>query len=164
MNHQNPITFSYSAIHKNLWLWMSALFFVLTSLPAFAAQTEAPLPETFANHKVVLQISDSDPFKQTLVLNVAGNLQRYYGASDVDIEIVAFGPGVRLMLKGNANSQRMQSMMTAGIRFSACANTLANFAKKLGNTPELVEGVDKVPAGAGRILQLNAAGWQILKP
>lgn len=148
----------------NFCFWISAIFFVFLSQSAFAAQTEAPLPDTFASHKVVLQISDSDPFKQTLVLNVASNLQRYYGASDVDIEIVAFGPGVRLMLAGNANSQRMQSMMVGGIRFSACANTLANFTKKLGNTPELVEGVGKVPAGAGRILQLNVAGWQILKP
>lgn len=141
--------------------WLIGLFL---SHPALAAQQEAPLPETFATHKVVLQISDPNPFKQTLVLNVAGNLMKYYGADDVDIEIVAFGPGLRLLLKGNANTDRIKSLMGIGVRFSACHNTLNNFAKKLGYTPKLISGVQVVPAGAGRILQLNAAGYQILKP
>jgi len=137
---------------------------LLLVLPVYAAQTEVPLPDTFASHKVVLQISDKDPFKQSLVLNVAGNLQRYYGAENVDIEIVGFGPGVRLMLEDNINYPRMQSLMASGIRFSACANTLANFGKKLGHKPTVSEGITTVPAGAGRILQLNSAGWQLLKP
>lgn len=143
---------------------LGLLLSLVLVFPAHAAQQEAPLPDTFAKHKVVLQISDSDPFKQTLVLNVAANLQRYYGAENVDIEVVAFGPGVRLMLDGNANGKRIASMIQGGIRFSACNNTLDQFAKKLGSKPDVLTGVDVVPAGAGRILQLNAAGWQILKP
>jgi len=132
--------------------------------PVFAAQTEAPLPDTFATKKVVLQISDSDPFKQTLVLNVASNLLQYYSGTEVDMEVVAFGPGLRLMMKDNVNQARIKGLMDSGIRFSACKNTMANFAKKLGKVPELQENITLVPAGAGRILQLNDAGWQILKP
>ncbi|BBP44424.1 hypothetical protein [Thiosulfativibrio zosterae] len=146
---------------------LAGIMFILSYLLAFnvqAAQKEAPLPETFATHKVVLQISDPDPFKQTLVLNVAANLQKYYGPEDVDLEIVAFGPGLRLMLDGNSNAKRIKSMMDGGIRFSGCANTLEGFSKQLGYKPALLEGVQVMPAGAGRILQLNAAGYQILKP
>lgn len=141
-------------------------FFIglLICLPIHAAQVESPLPDTFADNKVVLQISDSDPFKQTLVLNVAGNLQRYYGAQNVDIEVVAFGPGVRLMFDGNTNSNRINNLIGSGIRFSACNNTINNMAKKLGYKPKIKESITIVPAGAGRILQLNKAGWQILKP
>ena len=137
---------------------------LLICLPTYAAQTEIPLPDTFAENKVVLQISDSDPFKQTLVLNVAGNLQRYYEAQNVDIEVVAFGPGVRLMFDGNTNSSRINNLIASGVRFSACDNTINNMAKKLGYKPKIQESVGIVPAGAGRILQLNKAGWQILKP
>ncbi|WP_024852109.1 DsrE family protein [Hydrogenovibrio kuenenii] len=145
-------------------LVLSWLVGLLLSPLTMAAQKEAPLPDTFATHKVVLQISDPNPFKQTLVLNVAGNLMKYYGAGDVDIEIVAFGPGLRLMMAGNVNTPRIKSMMSSGIRFSACQNTLNNYSKKLGYTPKIIPGVQMVPAGAGRILQLNAAGYQILKP
>ena len=137
---------------------------LLICLPTYAAQSEAPLPDTFAENKVVLQISDSDPFKQTLVLNVAGNLQRYYEAQNIDIEVVAFGPGVRLMFDGNTNSSRINNLIANGVRFSACDNTINNMAKKLGYKPKIQESVAIVPAGAGRILQLNKAGWQILKP
>lgn len=140
------------------------LLSLLFCLPVFAAQTEAPLPDTFATKKIVLQISDRDPFKQTLVLNVASNLLTYYAGEEIDMEVVAFGPGLRLMMKDNVNKARIQSLMDSGVRFSACANTLANFGKQLGTKPELQANVTLVPAGAGRILQLDAAGWQLLKP
>lgn len=136
---------------------------MLVSVNVLAVQ-EPPLPETFAEHKVVLQISDPNPFKQTLVLNVANNLMKHYDAGDLDLEIVAFGPGLKLMLEGNVNTPRIKSLMSVGVRFSGCSNTLNNFSKKLGYKPELIDGVTVVPAGAARILQLNAAGYQILKP
>ncbi|KUJ72678.1 DsrE family protein [Thiomicrospira sp. WB1] len=141
--------------------WLATLLF---SANVVAAAQEPPLPETFATHKVVLQISDPNPFKQTLVLNVANNLMKHYDAGDLDLEIVAFGPGLRLMLEGNANTARIQSLMDVGVRFSGCANTHKHFTKILGSKPPLIEGVSVVPAGAARILQLNAAGYQILKP
>lgn len=148
---------------KTTLLFLSWMMSMLVSLNVLAVQ-EPPLPETFAEHKVVLQISDPNPFKQTLVLNVAGNLIKHYGASNIDLEIVAFGPGLRLMMDGNVNQQRIKSLMSIGVRFSGCANTLNNFSKILGSKPELIDGVTIVPAGAARILQLNAAGYQVLKP
>lgn len=147
-----------------VWMILVLTLSLMFTNSALAAQAELPLPDTFADHKVVLQISDPDPFKQQLVLNVATNLQRYYGASNVDIEVVAFGPGLRLMMDGNPHADRIQNLASLGVRFSGCENTLAHMTKILGRTPELQEVVTKAPAGAGRILQLNAAGWQILKP
>ncbi len=145
-------------------LYALSLFSFLLPQTVTAAVQEPPLPETFASHKVVLQISDPNPFKQTLVLNVANNLVKHYGIEDIDLEIVGFGPGLRLMLENNANTDRINSLMSLGVRFSGCQNTLNNFTKKLGKKPELIEGISLVPAGAARILQLNAAGYQILKP
>ena len=55
---------------------MLLLFALLVSGP-LAAQEDRP----FVEHKIVLQISDMDPFKQTLVLNVAGNILKAYGAA-----------------------------------------------------------------------------------
>lgn len=134
------------------------------SMSAFSAPADSPLPETLAEQKIVLQISDRDPFKQTLVLNVAGNLLKHYAGQEVDMEIVAFGPGARLMFDGNVNNTRIQTLMDAGVRFSVCGNTITNMAKKLGHEPKIRNGITRVKAGAARILQLNKAGWQILKP
>lgn len=149
-----------NTVLKLLWLVAG----LTISLSAFSAASDSPIPETFADNKVVLQLSDPDPFKQTMVLNVAGNLLKYYAGEEVDMEVVAFGPGVRMLLEGNVNDQRIQTLMDAGVRFSACGNTLDNMTKILGHRPIIREGVMEVKAGAGRLLQLQKAGWQILKP
>ena len=80
--------------------------------------------KSLADVKVVLQISDPNPFKQTLVLNVASNLKKHYGPDSVDVEIVAFGPGLRLLFKDNANKGRIKGLAGSGVKFSACLNTV----------------------------------------
>ena len=64
----------------------SLLFFAVIFTPAILAQEDKP----FAEHKFVLQISDMDPSKQTLVLNVAGNILKGYGQDKAEVEVVTF--------------------------------------------------------------------------
>jgi uncharacterized protein len=74
----------------------AAMLLVLAATPAAAQQV--PLQDKpFAEHKVVLQLSESDPKKQGLVISVANNLMKFYDPDKVAIEIVAFGPGIELL-------------------------------------------------------------------
>jgi len=118
----------------------------------------------FAEERIVLQISDPDPFKQTLVLNVASNLIKHYGQDKVDVEIVAFGPGLRLMFKDNVNTGRIQGLTSSGVKFSACKNTIAGMTKKLGHAPELNSNAVPVSAGVVRIIELENQGFKLIKP
>lgn len=118
----------------------------------------------FAEEKIVLQISDSDPFKQTLVLNVASNILKHYGQDRVEIEIVSFGPGLRLLFKDNVNTDRIQSLVGSGVRFSACSNTIRGMGKKLGEDPMLNKNAVKVSAGIVRIVDLMNQGYKLVKP
>jgi intracellular sulfur oxidation DsrE/DsrF family protein len=118
----------------------------------------------FAEKKVVLQISDPDPFKQTLVLNVANNLIKHYGQDKIDIEIVAFGPGLRLLFEDNANSSRIDSLTSSNVTFSACQNTVAGMSKALGHPPALHGEAKPVPAGVVRIIDLINKGYVLIKP
>ena len=120
--------------------------------------------KSLADAKVVLQISDSNPFKQTLVLNVANNLVKAYGQDSVDIEIVAFGPGLRLLFADNANKGRIASLAGAGVTFSACANTTRNMGKILGHPPALNSKAVSVSAGVVRIVDLVKKGYTLIKP
>ncbi len=142
---------------------LSVLFLLVaigTSYQIQAAEDNKP----FAEEKIVLQISDSDPFKQTLVLNVASNLIKHYGPDKVDIEIVAFGPGLRLMFKENINSTRIDGLTSNGVNFAACGNTLTKMTKALGHAPELHGSIGTVPGGAVRIIDLQNKGYKLLKP
>ena len=144
-------------------LLQSLLLVVLTSIvfQAYAAEDDKP----FAEHKVVLQISDADPTKQTLVLNVANNLMKAYGGPDnVDVEIVAFGPGLRLMFDDNGNKGRISGLTDNGVRFAACGNTIKKMTSILGHEPNMNSQANVVPAGAVRIVELVEQGYTLLKP
>ncbi|WP_455365588.1 DsrE family protein, partial [Kaarinaea lacus] len=138
----------------------------ITFTMLFASLTVQAAEEAkaFADKKVVLQISDPNPFKQTLVLNVANNLIKHYGPDKVDIEIVAFGPGLRLLLDGNANEGRIQGLSANGVRFAACNNTLTNMTKLLGEKPKLNSHAKVVDAGVVRVIDLTSEGYTLVKP
>ncbi len=146
---------------RRTWLALAAMaMLVLGAFTGTAMAEDKP----FAEQRVVLQISDPNPFKQTLVLNVANNLLKYYGPDRVDIEIVAFGPGLRLLFADNANRGRIQGLSASGVRFAACNNTMNAMTKKLGHKPELVPQAKVVPAGVVRIIELMDQGYKLVKP
>lgn len=139
---------------------------LLCALCAFAvpqvtlAQEEKP----FAEHKFVLQISDMDPSKQTLVLNVASNILKAYGPDQADVEIVAFGPGLRLLFVGNSNSGRIDGLVDSGVRFFACQNTITNMSKTLGMPVKINNHASSGKGGIVRIKELVDQGYMLAKP
>ena len=120
--------------------------------------------KAFAEHKFVLQISDMDPFKQTLVLNVANNILKAYGTDQVDIEIVAFGPGLRLLFEDNANAGRIDGLTQSGVRFFACQNTINNMSNTLGRPVKINSHASSGKGGIVRIKELVDQGYMLAKP
>lgn len=133
---------------------------LFTSVNAIAEDTKE-----FAEHKFVLQISDNDPVKQKMVLNVANNIIKYYGPDKADVEIVAFGPGLKLLLANNKNAARIDGLAdNSGIRFAACANTIAAMTKKSGKEPKLNSRATVVTSGVVRIKELADQGYLLVRP
>lgn len=141
---------------RSALLVMSSLLFV--SAPALAAD------QSLAEYKYVLHISDMDPSKQELILNNARNLLDAYPPGDVEVEIVAYGPGLRLMFAENVNAQRLDSLSQSGVKFTACGNTLKGMAKLLGEEPKLNPAATVVPGGIVRIGELVKQGYIYVKP
>ena len=145
---------------KKILSLLLLLIAISTSYQIQAAEDDKP----FAEERIVLQISDPNPIKQTLVLNVASNLIKHYGQDKVDVEIVAFGPGLRLMFKDNINNGRIKGLSSSGVKFAACGNTIAGVTKKLGHAPELHSDAVTVSAGVVRIIDLQNQGFKLIKP
>ncbi len=150
----------YKILGKRALVLLAMLSFGLASV----AQAEVKTDKPFATKKIVLQISDPNHFKQTLVLNVASNLLKAYGSENIDIEIVAFGPGLRLLFAENVNKGRIATLSSEGVRFAACKNTIKGMGKKLGYPPAINPTAVKVSAGVGRILELIDEGYILIKP
>ncbi len=136
-------------------VWAVVALSLGLAMPGFAADKEK---------KIVLQISDGGDDKQTLVLNVANNLQTHYGVDNVKLEIVAFGPGLRLLFKDNVNKGRIDSLTKSGVQFSACGNTATNMAKILGHPVKLNSQAVMVKAGISRIVDLTEQGYTLVRP
>lgn len=121
-----------------------------------AAQTAAP-----AKQKLVLQVSDGDSAKWNLALNNAKNVQQELGAGKVEIEIVAYGPGIGMLKADATTSNRISEAMQAGVRVVACETTMA--ALKLSKA-DLHEDIGFAPSGVVEIMRLQGQGWSYVRP
>lgn len=135
-----------------------SLFLVLgTAQSTFAADSKK-------KHKMVIQVSTDDPKTQKIALNNAVNVQKLMGIDNIDIEIVAYGPGLGLLTTKSKQAKRVKSLALQNITFSACGNTMKKVEKKSGKKPQLTEGVKIVEAGVARIMELQEQGYSYIRP
>jgi uncharacterized protein len=134
------------------------------AIPSAAQTQPAPLPDKpFAEHRVVLQLSDNDPKKQSLVISVAYNLLKAYDPDKIAIEVVAFGPGIDLLRAESPNRARVDSLISQGVQFDICMNTVDTFERE-GKHVDINPKAVKVQVGVGRILQLTEKGYTLVRP
>jgi intracellular sulfur oxidation DsrE/DsrF family protein len=142
---------------------MAAAVMALTTADALAEP--APLPDKpFAEHRLVLQLSDNDPRKQALVISVAYNLLKLYDPDKVAIEVVTFGPGIELLYQDNANRKLIESLLVQGVKFDICLNTVDTIERETGKRPQYISGVTPVQVGVGQILSLTENGYTLVRP
>lgn len=151
-----------------MWLRLSSaimLALLLWGAIAPARAQQVPLQDKpFAEHKVVLQLSDGDPKKQALVLSVANNLLKAYDPDKIAIEVVAFGPGIDLLLAGGERRKQVESLIAQGVRFDICLNTLDTIERETGKRPEFIPAATPVQVGVGQILFLAENGYTLVRP
>ena len=119
----------------------------------------------FAEARIVLQVADGDEESQARVLNVANNLIKHYGGPDfVDIEIVAYGPGLSLLFPDSANQERISSLLTSGVRFVGCLNTVESIERATGKRPDLIPEAVPVQTGVARLVERAQQGFVVIRP
>ena len=137
----------------------------LAALPLALAAQQVPLQDKpFAEHKIVLQLSDGDPRKQALVLSVASNLLKFYDPDKVAIEVVTFGPGIDLLLTGNEHRKQVESLIAQSVRFDICLNTVDTIERETGKKVDLNPQAQKVQVGVARIIDLCENRYVLVRP
>jgi intracellular sulfur oxidation DsrE/DsrF family protein len=124
-------------------------------------------------HRVATQVDQNDPAVMNLALNNAQNVIQYYRdkGEDVDVEIVAYGPGLN-MLRADTSpvKDRIAQIASADatfpskIVFSACNNTKQAMEKREGHPITIIPQAGIVPSGVVRIMQLEEQGWSYVRP
>ncbi|MBV1703402.1 MAG: hypothetical protein KGI57_12020 [Hyphomicrobiales bacterium] len=131
---------------------------------AAATRGQGVEDKPFADHKLALQLSDWTDAARGLIVSVPNNLLAVYGPDSIAIEVVTFAQGVRLLYAGAAERSHVDSLVSQGVRFSVCMNTIDTIARQTGRAPDLNPHAIKVVAGVARLLELSAAKYTIVRP
>lgn len=137
---------------------LAASSIALLSIAALAQPVSA---SSTKRDKIVIQVSDNDPAKWNLALNNAKNLQDDVGAAHVDIEIVAYGPGIGMLKIESPTGARIADAIKAGVQVTACENTMRS--QKLLKD-DMLPAISYVPAGVTEIMRRQGEGWAYLRP
>jgi hypothetical protein len=130
---------------------------------AMANEVKGEEFKPFAEKHVILQLNDQA--NEAVVLDTANNLIKNYGGPDmIDIEIVTFGKGVRLMYAESEHQVRISSLVENGVRFYVCQNTLDTMERTHGSRPEINPAAIKVQAGVAHIIDRVDDGYILIRP
>lgn len=144
---------------------LCALVFAVTTMSGFSASAQTvmaqPEPDFDSPRKVVISLNEKDDKRVNQVLNNVMNIQKAYGRDNVQLAVVAYGPGIWSVLKDSPVRARIESMQMYDIEFVACGNTLDAIKKGEGDT---INGVGWARAGLVEIVERRLNGWVDLKP
>ena len=122
-------------------------------------------------HRIAIQIDQNDPQVMNLALNNVNAVIEYYRArnEDVDIDVVAYGPGLHMLRSDTSPVQdrikRLKDMVFPGkIQFSACNNTKQGMEKAEGHAIPILADATVVPSGVVHLMELQEQGWSYVRP
>jgi len=111
--------------------------------------------------RVVIQVSDNDPAKWALALSNARNVQQDLGKDKVQIEIVAYGPGLAMLKAESKVADRLAGALDESVGLIACENTMTN--QKVAKSA-MYPGIGYVKAGVTHIMKRQQEGWAYIRP
>ncbi|WP_420968470.1 hypothetical protein [Bradyrhizobium sp. B120] len=144
-----------------------AVTLLLTGSVAAVSRPEAKKPELRVHH-VVLPINSDDPTTMRALISTALNLPKYYRERNepFEIEVVAYNAGVHMLRADTSPVKdllRVVRGLTPEIRFVVCEATKLGMERAEGHPLVLLDNVDLVPNGPGRIIELQEAGWSYIR-
>lgn len=139
------------------WLATAAVLVVL----AGAGHAQAQAQQGATRSRVVIQVSDAETMKWNLALNNARNIQADLGTANVDIEIVAYGPGIGMLKLDSSVANGVGEATAAGVKIMACENTMQ--ARRLARG-DMLNGIGYVSSGVVEIMRRQEQGWSYLRP
>ena len=120
-------------------------------------------------HHVAIHVDENDPATMNMALNNAQNVNSYYTSQGdtVVIEMVAYGPGLNMLIPGKSPVEQRISAMSLempNLSFAACGNTHRKMSEKAGKDIALMEEANMVPSGVVRLIELQEDGFAYIRP
>ncbi|PWB54061.1 MAG: hypothetical protein C3F18_06995 [Nitrosomonadales bacterium] len=146
--------------HKYHFL-AAGLALALSAASSGVLATDMPAMKDAAREKVIFQVSVGDPKTWNLTLNNAKNVQQELGSSNVDVEIVVYGPGIGMLKFDSAVANRIDEAVGDGVKIVACENTMKG--QKL-TRDDMLASAGFVPAGVVELMKKQKEGYAYIRP
>jgi uncharacterized protein len=133
---------------------------ILAITISLASRSQTTVGGQTAAHQVVMQLSSNDTLVWRGLMNNLRNLKAGWGDS-VQIEVVAHGPGVELLMSAKTTQlEKIRQFKSMGIQFVVCENTLRE-----RNIPKesIIPESGFVKMGVGEIILKQEKGWTYIK-
>lgn len=140
---------------------MKIKFFIVTLCLAFMSISAHAAEEV--KNRLLIQVSEDSVERLSAALNAAKFVQAQYGAPNVEIEIVVFGPGVQTLqyYAPKPIPERVKQEKYNGIRIVVCDYSMR--AAKL-RPSDMLREVSYVPSGVVEIMEKQKLGWSYIRP
>ncbi len=131
---------------------------VLILAIVFAAVSQTPPTR---KHQVVFQMNVDNTDSWNQLFGNIQNIQTVFGADKIQIEVVAYGKGLSLLLKTNSTFEdRMKKAIASGVVLDACQNSMR--LRKV-TTEDLFSFASQVDSGVAELIRKQEAGWSYIR-
>lgn len=146
-----------------------AFFVLVLPIPAMISGASAATVGDKKTHHVVIQVDTDDPATMRIALGNSMNAKKYYDSKGekLVLEIVAYGPGITMLRSDTSPvKDQIEEVRTGipGITLSMCNNSKEATEKREGKTIIPLPGVQVVPAGIVRVVELQEQGYSYVRP
>ena len=110
---------------------------------------------------IVIQVSEADPAKWEMALINARNVRKAYADKGIGVEIVAYGPGLKMLRSDSSVTGDLEEANNNGVKLVACGNTM-----RMTHTThaQLNRAVVVVPSGVVEIMERQQDGYAYVRP
>jgi len=120
-------------------------------------------------HRIAVHVDQNDPRVMNLALNNVVNVNKYYASKGekVEIEVVAYGPGLHMYRADTSPVKARVEKMSLefdNLKFSACGNTHRKMSEKAGKKIKIMSEAQMVPSGVVQLIELQEKGYSYLRP
>ncbi len=129
------------------------------AVPTFLAEPACAADN--AREKMVMQVSDGDPARWNLAINNMQNVQSELGAGNADLELVAYGPGIKMLTMDSTVGPRVAELVKSGVKVVACENTMQK--QKLTHN-DMLPTIGYVKAGVVELMDKQREGYAYIRP
>ena len=111
-------------------------------------------------NRALFQVTDNDPARWNMILNNMVNLKEGVGSEGVEIELVAYGPGIHMLKADSPVKHRIADAVKSGVQVNACQNTMDG----MKFTPaDMQSGIGYVPSGVVEVMKKQQQSWAYIR-